>query len=144
MARPLIVNEDIRIPVSEISLSFARSSGPGGQNVNKVNSKAVLKWNVAASPSLPEGVKSRFFQRFSQRINQAGEVVLASDRFRDQPRNVTDCYDKLRHLIQTVLVPPRPRVKTRPSRASVERRLQDKRRQSLRKSRRRLGPEDEN
>ncbi len=144
MARPLIVNDQVRIPETEFSLSFARSAGPGGQNVNKVNSKAVLRWNVAASVSLPDEVKSRFFQRFSQRINQAGELVLASDRYREQPRNVADCYEKLRHLIQTVLVAPRKRVKTRPSRSSVERRLQEKHRSSQRKQRRRFRPEDEN
>ena len=143
MARPLIVNDKIRIPENEFSLSFARSAGPGGQNVNKVNSKAVLRWNVAASPSLSEEVKSRFFQRFSQRINQAGELVLASDRYRNQPRNVSDCYEKLRHLILTVLVAPRKRVKTRPSRSSVERRLRKKRLSSQRKQQRNYRPDDD-
>ena len=133
MPRPLIVNDEIRIPGSEFSLSFARSSGPGGQNVNKVNSKAVLKWNVTASGSLPDDIKSRFFQRFGQRVNQAGEIVLASDRYRDQPRNVADCYEKMRQLIQAVLVAPRKRIKTRPSKASKERRLQQKRHTSQRK-----------
>ena len=80
MDRPLIVNESIRIPGSEIALSFARSSGPGGQNVNKVNSKAVLKWNIAATPSISDAVKSRFFQRYKQRINPQGDVFLSSDR----------------------------------------------------------------
>jgi ribosome-associated protein len=143
MARPLIVNEKIRIPKTEISLSFVRSAGPGGQNVNKVNSKAVLRWNVAASASLPEDVKSRFFQRFSHRINQSGELVMASDRYRNQLSNVSDCYEKLRHLIEAVLVAPRKRVKTRPSRSSVERRLQEKRTSSQKKQRRQFRPDDE-
>ena len=143
MARPLIVNDKVRIPETEFSLTFARSAGPGGQNVNKVNSKAVLRWNVAASPNLPEAGKSRFFQQFSQRIKQAGELVLASDRYREQPRNVADCYEKLRHLIQTVMVATRKRVKTRPSRSSVERRLQEKHRSSQRKQSRRFRPDDE-
>ncbi len=133
MDRDLIVTENVRIPAAEISLSYARSSGPGGQNVNKVNSKAVLKWNVAASPSLSNGVKSRFFERYSKRVNQLGEVVLASDRFRDQPRNVSDCYEKLRQLIHSVLVPPRKRIKTRPSKGSVQRRLTNKRHRSQKK-----------
>jgi|GEM_PF-4488648 len=99
MARPLVVNEQLVIPAAELTLSFARSAGPGGQNVNKVNSKAVLRWNITTSSSLAEDVKSRFFQRFPQRINRLGEVVLASDRHRDQPQNISACYEKLRLLI---------------------------------------------
>ncbi len=140
MARPLVINSRLQIPGKEISLSFARSAGPGGQNVNKVNSKAVLRWNVAASPSLPEDVKARFLQRFPTRINHLGEVVLASDRMRDQPRNISDCYEKLRQLILAVLVAERPRKQTRPSRGSVERRLQSKRQSSQRKQRRQYRP----
>ncbi len=140
MARPLVINAQLQIPGKEISLSFARSAGPGGQNVNKVNSKAVLRWNVANSPSLPEAVKARFLQRFPTRINNLGEVVLASDRQRDQPQNISDCYEKLRQLILAVLVAQRPRKKTRPSRGSVERRLQSKRQSSQRKQRRQFRP----
>jgi len=140
MARPLVVNSRLQIPGKEISLSFARSAGPGGQNVNKVNSKAVLHWNIAGSPSLPADVKSRFLQRFPQRINQRGEVVLASDRHRDQLQNISACYEKLRNLILAVLVAERPRKLTRPSRGSVERRLQTKRQSTQRKQRRRYRP----
>lgn len=140
MARPLIVNEKFRIPESEFSLSFARSAGPGGQNVNKVNSKAVLRWNVAATGSLPVAVKNRFCERFARRINQAGEIVLASDQHREQARNVSNCYDKLRHLIESVLVAPPVRKKTRPTRASNERRLQQKHHATQRKQQRRQRP----
>jgi ribosome-associated protein len=143
MARPLVVNSRLLVPGKELSLSFARSAGPGGQNVNKVNSKAVLRWNVAASPSLPEGVRARFLQSFPQRINHLGEVVLASERHRDQPRNITDCYDKLRRMILDVLVPERPRKRTRPSRGAIERRLQTKRQSTQRKQRRRYRPGDD-
>lgn len=142
MDRPLVVNDSIRVPAAELSLSFVRSSGPGGQNVNKVNSKAVLKWNVATTSSLSDGVKSRFFKRYGRRINQAGEVVLSSDRFRNQPRNVSDCYEKLRQLIQSVLTAPRKRIKTRPSKSSVERRLTSKRHRSERKQSRQYREED--
>jgi len=143
MARHLVVNSRLLIPSKELSLSFARSAGPGGQNVNKVNSKAVLHWNVVNSPSLPAGVKARFIQRFPQRVNHLGEVVLASDRHRDQPRNIGDCYEKLRQLILAVLVAERPRKQTRPTRGSVQRRLQTKRHLTQRKQRRRYRPGQE-
>jgi len=143
MARPLVVNSWLQIPAGEFSLTFARSAGPGGQNVNKVNSKAVLRWNITASKSLPDDIKSRFFQRFPQRISRAGDVVIASDRHRDQPQNIADCYDKLRQLVQASLVADTPRKKTRPSRGAVERRLQSKRESTQRKKRRRFRPGDD-
>lgn len=140
MTRHLVVDSKLQIPGNELTLTFARSAGPGGQNVNKVNSKAVLRWQVADSPSLPADVKARFLQQFPQRINQLGEVVLSSDRHRDQPRNIADCYEKLRRLILTVLVAERPRKQTRPSRGSVERRLQSKRHSAQQKQRRQYRP----
>ncbi len=143
MSRPLIINSEITIPASEIVLSYARSAGPGGQNVNKVNSKAMLRWNVTQTNCLPLGAKNRFLERFATRINQAGEIVLASDQHREQLRNVSGCYEKLRHLILAVLVAPRRRVKTRPSRGSVERRLQRKHLRSKRKQMRRYRPEND-
>ncbi len=143
MARALVVNQKVQIPAREFTLTFARSAGPGGQNVNKVNSKAVLRWNVSDTPSLGEDVRARFLQKFSQRINHQGEIVLASDRHRDQPQNISDCYEKLRELILSALVVPRPRKRTRPSRASIERRLQDKHRSTQRKQRRRYRPDRE-
>ena len=144
MARSLVVNSRLQIPGKELSLSFARSAGPGGQNVNKVNSKAVLRWNITASESLTDEVKARFLSRFSQRINHLGEVVLSSDRHREQPRNIAECYEKLRQLIQVALIVERPRKPTRPSRGSIERRLQSKQKSSQRKQRRRYrpGPDD--
>jgi ribosome-associated protein len=144
MARTLVINEQIKIPGKEILLSFARSAGPGGQNVNKVNSKAMLRWNVVASTSLPAAAHARFLKRFATRINQAGELILSSDRYRDQPRNVADCYEKLRQLIVTALTVPRTRKKTRPSRSSVERRLEAKRTGAAKKQRRSFRPDNEN
>ena len=143
MPRPLVVNSQIQIPGAEFTLSFARSAGPGGQNVNKVNSKAILRWKVVATTQLPEAAKARFLERFSSRINQEGELVLSSDTHREQARNVGVCYEKLRQLILAVLVAPRPRIKTRPSRGSNERRLQKKQHNSQRKQNRRYRPGSE-
>ncbi|MCY4382596.1 MAG: alternative ribosome rescue aminoacyl-tRNA hydrolase ArfB, partial [Nitrospinae bacterium] len=104
----LIVNERLRIPLREIHFQFARSSGPGGQNVNKVSSKAVLRWNMAASPSAPEDVKARLRALHPRRVTREGHVVIASSRFRDQGRNVADCLEKLRAALAAAADPPRP------------------------------------
>ena len=138
----LEVSRRIRIPFRELHFSFARSSGAGGQNVNKVNTKATLRWDVTASPSLPDGVRERFLSRYPRRITREGELVLTSQRYRDQGRNTADCLEKLRALLLEVAVAPRRRKPTRPSRASRERRLASKRAASHRKRlRRRPGPD---
>jgi ribosome-associated protein len=133
MSRPLVINPQIVIPASELAVTFARSSGPGGQNVNKVNSKAILRWNVQTTNSLRPEIKARFQASFSTRITQSGEIVISSDRFRDQGRNLSDCYEKLRKLIHASLVAPTKRRKTRPTRGSVEDRLANKRQKSHQK-----------
>jgi ribosome-associated protein len=133
----LRINQRIEIPHDEFRWSYARSSGPGGQNVNKVSSKATLHWSVATSPSLPQDVRARFRARFGHRINKQGELVLQSQRYRDQARNLEDCLDKLRGMILEVASPPKPRKATRPSRGAKERRLRAKRESSDRKQSRR-------
>ena len=119
-----------------------RSAGPGGQNVNKVSTKAVLRWQVVATPSLPEAVRRRFLERYANRINGEGELVIAADEHREQSRNLAACYERLRQMILAVLHPPRRRVKTRPSRAAVERRIESKQRSSEKKQRRPFRPEE--
>ena len=143
-AQPTVleVTPQIRIPLSELSFTFARSSGPGGQNVNKVNSKATLHWPVTSSASLPDDVRTRFVSAFGGQINKLGELVLQSQRFRDQERNIEDCLEKLRDMLQRVATPPKRRKKTRPSQASKQRRLNDKKARSEVKSRR-SGPSHE-
>ena len=133
----------ISIPDSEFQFTFVRSSGPGGQNVNKVNTKAVLRWPVAASPSLPPAVRDRFRTRYASRLTTDGELVLSSQRFRDQAKNRDDCLEKLRAMLEAVAVAPVRRRKTKPSRASVERRIEAKRRLSGRKQQRRQRPSDD-
>ncbi len=133
----LVVNEKIRIRLKELRFSFSRSSGAGGQNVNKVNSKATLRWDVLGSPSLPDDVRDRFLRSYSRRISADGELVLSSQRFRDQGRNVADCLEKLRAMLTEVAVPRRPRKRTRPTRAAVERGLTGKQHASAKKKQRR-------
>jgi ribosome-associated protein len=139
----LEVNARIRIPLDEFEWSFARSGGPGGQNVNKVASKAVLRWNFAGSPSVPDDVKARFRAKFPTRLTTEGEVVLASELTRDQGRNREDCLEKLAELLRTAAVPPKVRRPTRPTKGSQKRRVEAKRRQSVRKSTRRTPGGDE-
>ena len=126
----LEITPNLRIPDAELRLSFARSSGPGGQNVNKVSSKAVLHFDVLTSPALPPDVRQRFVTRYQSRLTNAGEIVIHSEEFRDQPRNIQACYDKLRDMILTVLRPPKKRKATKPTRGSKVRRLNEKKRRS--------------
>lgn len=133
----LIVNARLRIPLAEFEFRFARSSGPGGQNVNKVNSKALLRWPIVTSPSLPEAVRQRFRERFGNRITVDGDLLIASQRYRDQARNVDDCLEKLRMMLASAATPPVRRKRTKPSRASIERRLGAKRHQAEKKQSRR-------
>jgi ribosome-associated protein len=135
----LEINDHIRIPEDEFSWSFVRSGGPGGQNVNKVSSKAVLRWNVGASPSLPDDVKARFLAGQHRRITGGGDLVLTSQRYRDQDRNRQDCLEKLRDLVVRATAVPKVR-KKKPSRAARERRLAEKRHRSATKTTRRKPP----
>ena len=130
----LVVNSRLSVPLKELDFSFSRSSGPGGQHVNKVNTKVTLHWDVATSPSLPAAVRQRFQERFAGRINRRGQIVVTSQRFRDQGRNVADCLDKVRNMVLAVAAPVKPRRPTRPTRASRERRLRAKRAQATKKS----------
>lgn len=129
----LIVRPGLEIPTSEFEFTFMRSSGPGGQNVNKVSTKARLRWPVEQTESLPEAVKERFTSRYHRRLTNEGELILTSQRYRDQTKNVGDCLLKLRELIDAVVDVPKPRKKTKPTRGSKERRLKDKRGRAQRK-----------
>ena len=126
----LSINSSLTIPDDELRLSFSRSSGPGGQNVNKVSSKATLRFDVRSSPSLPEDVRERFLAQFASRITTKGEVVIHSDEHRDQPLNIEACKDKLRQMLEAVARAPKRRRPTRPTKGSKTRRLKDKKSRS--------------
>jgi len=138
----LVVHSRLKIPLKEFEFTFARSSGPGGQNVNKVNTKATLRWPLFQSQSLPEAVRQRLVAKYHRRVSQDGDLVITSQRFRDAGRNVADCLEKLRGILADAATPPKPRKATRPTRASVRRRLAAKRRHSLKKQDRRRQHED--
>jgi ribosome-associated protein len=139
----LAVGRHIRVPLSELTFTYVRSSGPGGQNVNKVASKAVLRWRPAASVGLPADALERFLRRYASRLTRQDEIVLSSDRFRDQGRNTADCMEKLRAMLAAVAEPPKPRKATSPTRASVGRRRKSKIRTSAKKKLRRTPTDEE-
>jgi ribosome-associated protein len=123
----LRVNSRIAIPRRELRFSFVRSSGPGGQNVNKVASKAVLRWAVGQSQSLPDDVRTRLLSQVGRRINDRGELVLSSQRYRDQAKNIEDCLEKVRGLVLAAATVPRKRKRTKLPKGAREARLRQKR-----------------
>ena len=118
----------VKVDPSEFRFVFARSSGPGGQNVNKTNSKAVLFWNVEASPSITDVVRLRFCSLYPNKINDAGEVVISSDETRDRMQNQARCIEKLLEYVHVAANPPKKRTATKPTRSSQRRRMDDKKR----------------
>jgi ribosome-associated protein len=139
----IAITADLTLDEREISESFIRASGPGGQNVNKVASAAQLRFDVAASPSLPEPVKARLARPAGKRLTQDGVIVITAQRFRSQERNREDALDRLVALIRRAAEPPKPRRKTRPNAAQRERRLAGKARRAAVKRQRRLSSGDE-
>ncbi len=139
----LYVNSRLTISAEEIMITAARSSGPGGQNVNKVNSKVTLRWSPARCQSIDPAWRRRLETRYGGRINREGELVLHSEKFRDQSRNRADVRQKLVDLLLDCQSAPKKRIATRPSRASQRRRLDQKRRQSQKKQSRRKPSRDE-
>jgi len=129
----LVITPHLHIPLREFEFTFSRSSGPGGQNVNKVNTKALLRWPVTTSSSLPDAVRRRLLTKCGRRITVEGDLLVSSQRFRDAGRNTADCLEKLRAMIAEAAEPVRPRRPTRPTRSSVRRRIENKRRQSQKK-----------
>jgi ribosome-associated protein len=132
----LPINETLVVPARELSVSFARSGGPGGQNVNKVETKAELRWTPAASAVLSDVDRAWLLRRLSGRLTAQGELLVTSTRTRDQSRNRDDALEKMAEIVRRALLRPKRRKKTRPSRGSIEGRLKEKRRRSDAKQKR--------
>lgn len=133
----LFINSRIQIAENELSETFIRSSGPGGQNVNKVASAVQLRFNAQGSDALSEEVKQRLKRLAGSRATGDGMIVIEARRYRDQEKNRADARERLAALIRRALERPKPRKRTKPSRASIQKRLDEKKQRGEKKSLRR-------
>lgn len=115
-----------KVPFHELDFSYARSRGPGGQNVNKTNSAAVLRWNLLASEAFTVEQKERIFKKLENRLTKDGDLVIRSDEFRDQDRNRSECIRRLGEVLERALFVPKKRIATKPSRSSQRKRVEAK------------------
>lgn len=139
----LPISPALSLDPGEIALSFIRSSGPGGQNVNKVSTAAQLRFDLANSPALPAPLKARAARLAGSRLTAEGVIVITADRFRTQAANRDDAIARLLALLREAAIPPKPRRKTRPTFASQQKRLERKSQRSGVKSLRRTRPGEE-
>ena len=136
-ADTLHIDDTIAIAGWELTESFVLASGPGGQNVNKVATAVQLRFDAARSPSLPERVRARLLRMAGSRATASGVIVITADRFRTQSRNRADAIARLVELVRKAAQPVKPRRATVPTRASRERRLEEKKRRGdIKRSRR--------
>lgn len=137
----LRVTNNIAIDERELEERFVRASGPGGQNVNKVSTAVELRFDARRSTSLPPGVSARLEKLAGRRLTDEGVLVIRAERFRTQERNREDARERLIKLIRKAAIVPKRRVPTKPTRASKERRREDKTKRSRVKRLRRSKPD---
>ena len=126
----LHVNGRLTIPAGELAIAFARSGGPGGQNVNKVASKVELRWNPTTSAALRDDDRAWLVDQLRSRLTGDGTLIVTSSATRDQLKNREDAQSKLVLIVRAALERPKPRRATKPSRGAKRRRLEDKRHRS--------------
>ncbi|MBF0379498.1 MAG: aminoacyl-tRNA hydrolase [Magnetococcales bacterium] len=138
----IVINGKLQIPESEIQFDFVSCSGPGGQNVNKVSSGVQLRFNIFKNKSLPKDTKERVIRLAKRRVNANGTLIIDAHQHRTQNRNKQDALERLLQLLHRATIKPKKRVKTRPTKASVTRRLDSKKRNSRLKKMRSGGTDD--
>jgi ribosome-associated protein len=142
--RDIRVRRGLVIPAGELVETASRAGGPGGQHVNKANTRVTLRWNAASSSVLGPVQRSRILDRLAGRLTASGDLVVHASRHRSRERNREDARDRLAQLVREALVTERKRVATRPTRASRERKLAEKRRRSgIKRTRGRIRPGDD-
>ena len=132
----------MKVPREKLEIGFSRSSGPGGQHVNKVSTRAEVRFHLESADWLPAAVRKRLAGLYPRRLNRDGEFIVVSSRYRSQGRNLEDCIEKLEGFIERATRLPKRRIPTRKTRASNERRLEGKKRRGEAKSRRSRFTED--
>ena len=137
----VVLTGTVALPRTSLRFSFSGSRGPGGQNVNKLETRAELRVWLAELP-LPADALERMAHLAGKRLTGAGEILIVCDEHRSQSRNKDECVERLRDLVRRAIVRPRKRVRTKPSRGSIERRLKEKEVRSRTKSGRRRVAED--
>lgn len=122
----ITITPHLTLDESELSITYICSPGPGGQNVNKVATSAQLRFNVQSSPSISEENRARLLNKLADKLTREGDIIIKASRYRSQERNKQDAIDRLVALLKSAMHVPKKRKKTKPTRASSERRLNEK------------------
>lgn len=130
MAEDVTINNQLTIPDAELEITASRSSGPGGQHVNKTDTRIQIRWNMEESGQVSDYQRRLLRKNLSTRITEAGDILVSCDSHRSQRRNKEEALQRLAAMVREALIPPKPRKKTKPTRAAKERRLQDKKQRS--------------
>lgn len=136
-SQDLVISPALRIPAAELRFTYSRSPGPGGQNVNKVNTRVTLTYDVQQSTALSDSQRARILRRLENRIDHQGQLRVVASQHRSQSANSKAAVERLAALLRDALARRKPRIPTRTPRSAVKRRLENKARRSQRKKDRR-------